>query len=456
MSTALTTHSFTRPTALVAALSAATLSAQTFQTVTLRPTQDAYTSATSATRNFGRDRNLIVSLGRSSWLRFPTYAIPRGSRVAAASLRVRGRNVYAKMRRQAASLHRIESSWSESTITHALRPRSGSSLGPVELSRTDRDLVYTRGVSTLRSTIEAWVANPASNHGLEIRHTGGGSFDYISSREGSRAPELIVTYYKPVLKPDLQVQLHNPHRATIGSKVLLTGTVRNGWFKGTTLPAPQSEIHFHLEATPGPRILLGAWIVPALASAQSASFRVELPVPMGLCGFRNVSIRATVDPKKRISEGNETNNESVASRVAFAWPSAPGYYVGTTGTTISSRTRTSRLGFCSKKVGQLPPNTWYFFFFSVSGSAPGLSLPVGHLHLNIDPFTPWFTTRFDTDMEHMFGVQVDSNLGNTGALKGGAWLSPLRNATLHATAAYFEPRSGLIGVAKNAVRFKVD
>ena len=436
-----------------AGLFAAPIAAQTTRTVYLKPDMDSYSTASSASNAYGTKDYMAVSLGRQAFLRFDTRSIPCNARVVGVSLSLRGHYVYTSNAKNPATVHRIVSPWDEATLTHNNQPRVETLhyLGRIALAPSKQETTYQRDLGYLASTVESWIEKPASNHGIRITHAGGPSFDSMSSREGKNPPVLRIDYsLSGSCLPDLRVTMSLPRAATMGQSLTVRGSVAN---YGKL--SPSSSVEFRLSLASGRDVVLGSWPVPALSTWQRVSFSKTLRIPQGICGGKTLWLSAVVDPKNKIREIHKHNNTS-RDLISIGWPTTAGYYVGAVGKSISSASRSNTLGFCSKKVGSLPKDTWYFFFMSSSGTTPGIDLPVGRVHLNLDSLTFYFTTRYDSDLPGLFGKQSTSSVGSNGYMRGGSWLAPLKGRTLYSTAAYFTPSAGLVGVAKNALSFRVE
>jgi CSLREA domain-containing protein len=171
-------------------------------TVTLQAVADAHVDNGGPNANYGTATTLWVSLygefnnRQQTLVRFNLASIPSGATIDNATFEGY-LNQATGLTSVSVSFYRVGSTWTESGVTWNNRPtyslvssRSvGSSTGWVSWNAT--------------SLVRAWMAGTYTNYGIALTGPASGSLfaRTFSSREGSQAPRLVVTYSLPTPTP---------------------------------------------------------------------------------------------------------------------------------------------------------------------------------------------------------------------------------------------------------------
>jgi len=130
-----------------------------------------------------------------SLIKFNTSAIPANTPIANAVLRVylvSSWDYPGKTR--TITTYRINSAWSESNVTWNTSPSIGGSYGSAGVTHGSWDW-YSFNVTDL---VRGWVNGTIPNHGVMLRGPewsgSDSSWKSFSTREGSYAPQLVITY----------------------------------------------------------------------------------------------------------------------------------------------------------------------------------------------------------------------------------------------------------------------
>jgi beta-mannanase len=163
------------------------LAATTTGTTTAYSSDDAYTSSTRKTANFGAADKLVVGRQsgetRLSYLKF-TPKVPAGATITGAVLRlpVEGSPVSATL-----GLYSVPNTWSEKTITAANAPKTGSHVASIRPKTTDTTLSFDVSKVVRKAGTYAFALKSASTTAVTRLR----SIEYGDAASGG--PELVVT-----------------------------------------------------------------------------------------------------------------------------------------------------------------------------------------------------------------------------------------------------------------------
>jgi beta-mannanase len=161
--------------------------ATTTETSRFYSTDDAYTSSTRRTVNFGAADKLVVGKKsgetRLSYVKFAAKVAP-GRTVTAARLRlpVEGKPVAATLR-----VYSVRSSWSEKTLTAAHAPALGRLVGSVKPKATDTTLTFDVSTVVTKAGTYAFALRSSATRGVTRLR----SIEYGARTKGG--PELVLT-----------------------------------------------------------------------------------------------------------------------------------------------------------------------------------------------------------------------------------------------------------------------
>jgi hypothetical protein len=249
----------------------------------------------------------------------------------------------------------------------------------------------------------------------------------------------------------MTVSNSNPVR---GSQVRVTTRVTNAGHA----PSRATSVHLYLSlaGAAGPDawdFFLGAPAVPALQPGGFFDVVWDPIVPANLCAERTWSIWGYVNWTDGWSELNASNNTRQVP-VTVRWPAAEGYYIGQTQTYVSASARGPGNDYnpCTKRVGAVNPNVFYFFLWTASGTAPGMQIPpFGVLPLNYDIVTDAGLQLYGSTLLGMYGPQSGAPAGDYGTVVGGSWLAPIQNQETHFAAVYADLAGGIVGIAREPI-----
>ncbi|WP_307831060.1 CBM96 family carbohydrate-binding protein [Nucisporomicrobium flavum] len=177
------------------ALSGTANAATTTETVSVYSTDDAYTSSTRKTTNFGQADKLVVGTeSRETRLSYVKFApkVATGATVAGAELRL---PLESKPVAATLTLYSVSSAWSEKTLTASNAPKLGSALLSVKPKVTDTSVSFDLSKVVTRSGTYAFALKSASTAGVtRVR-----SLEYGDATGGG--PELRLTVVKKTTTP---------------------------------------------------------------------------------------------------------------------------------------------------------------------------------------------------------------------------------------------------------------
>ncbi|WP_041841521.1 CBM96 family carbohydrate-binding protein [Actinoplanes friuliensis] len=177
------------------ALTGTANAATTTETTSTYSTDDAYTSSSRRTVNFGAADKLVVGREagetRLSYVKF-TPKIASGATVTAAQLKL---PVESKPVAATLSVHSVASSWSEQKITAANAPALGALVASIKPSTTDATLTFdVSKVVTKAGTYAFALRSSATTAVTRLR-----SIEYGATTSGG--PELVVTARRTTTTP---------------------------------------------------------------------------------------------------------------------------------------------------------------------------------------------------------------------------------------------------------------
>jgi hypothetical protein len=177
------------------ALSGTANAATTTETVSVYSTDDAYTSSTRKTTNFGQADKLVVGTeSRETRLSYVKFApkVATGATVAGAELRL---PLESKPVAATLTLYSVSTAWSEKTLTASNAPKLGSALLSVKPKVTDTSVSFDLSKVVTRSGTYAFALKSASTAGVtRVR-----SLEYGDATGGG--PELRLTVVKKTTTP---------------------------------------------------------------------------------------------------------------------------------------------------------------------------------------------------------------------------------------------------------------
>lgn len=137
---------------------------------------DTYVSAAAATSNFGTAANLVIAPNNAGLVQFDLSQVPPGSTVATAYL-----SIYVNKVLTGGTLNfaTVTSPWTELGVTFNTQPVAGGTFASVNASAGNIFLLVD-----MTAQVQGWLANPASNFGIQI--TGSGSVSVqVDSKENT-------------------------------------------------------------------------------------------------------------------------------------------------------------------------------------------------------------------------------------------------------------------------------
>ncbi|MGD0366620.1 MAG: DNRLRE domain-containing protein [Acidobacteriaceae bacterium] len=154
------------------------------------PVGDTYTSTSATGTNYGAKTTLIVSTTDKSYLQFSMAAVPPGSTISKATLRL-----YVDGVTTAGSfdVYQATSTWAESTVTERTQPGLGASATgshPVALTSSSLNQFVLIDITPL---VQEWEEGTEANEGIALALTtaaGNFSFDSKEATDTSHEPEL--------------------------------------------------------------------------------------------------------------------------------------------------------------------------------------------------------------------------------------------------------------------------
>lgn len=125
---------------------------------------DAYISAATPATNYGAAVSLNIATGNAALVRFDLSALPGGTSLSVAYLRI-----YVNKVTTAGTLtfSQITSNWSEGAVTSGTAPSTAASFATMPGNTANAFLLVD--VTTL---VNGWLASPATNFGIQIDGTG--------------------------------------------------------------------------------------------------------------------------------------------------------------------------------------------------------------------------------------------------------------------------------------------
>ena len=183
--------------AAAAVVTALFLPLQAAEAGTLHATDDAgvFLGGKKAKKTFGSSQTLVVSTqgaGQEVYLKFDTSTMPPGTAIDAATLRLWVTKVKAP---GDIEIYLVLDPWDEDTITRDNAPTGRIDVdgGAVTISEADANDFVT---IDLTAEVQAWIDNPAENHGIVLAAPGGSAVNVaFDSKENVRTghqPELEV------------------------------------------------------------------------------------------------------------------------------------------------------------------------------------------------------------------------------------------------------------------------
>ncbi|HMN28543.1 MAG TPA: DNRLRE domain-containing protein, partial [Caldilineaceae bacterium] len=175
--------------------------------ITLTAIEDTWIDQVAPTANHALSTTLAVSkdeftLEDRALIKFDLSAVPAGSVIHGATLRLYQRAASPEGDSWIISVGRVTSSWSANDVTWNTRPTSECCEDSIETDNQP-DLSYAWTVTSL---VDRWVNSPETtlNHGLEVR--GGAGAGFFSGRrydsaEGATPPQLVIAYSPPTSTP---------------------------------------------------------------------------------------------------------------------------------------------------------------------------------------------------------------------------------------------------------------
>jgi hypothetical protein len=161
------------------------------------PVGDTYTSTSATGTNYGAKTTLIVSTTDKSYLQFSLAAVPPGSTVSKATLRL---YVDAVTTAGSFDVYQATSTWAESTVTERTEPGLGASATgshPVALTSSSLNQFVLIDITPL---VQGWEEGTEANDGIALGLTtaaGNFSFDSKEATDTSHEPELEIVLTGP-------------------------------------------------------------------------------------------------------------------------------------------------------------------------------------------------------------------------------------------------------------------
>ena len=155
------------------------------------PSADTFVSSARPNFNYGVSPILVVQPGTTSFIQFDLSALPLGSEVNKATLRL---YVDAFVKPGSFDVYPVNGAWAESTLTYNTPPpqlgNSATSGNPIAISSTSLNKFVLVDITPL---VQGWVSGTTVNHGLALAltsATGTFSFDAKESLLTGNGPEL--------------------------------------------------------------------------------------------------------------------------------------------------------------------------------------------------------------------------------------------------------------------------
>ncbi len=174
-------------------------------TITLTPSDDATISSLQPTDNFGAKADLRVAQQNRAFettlLRFDLSVFPQGITVNRATLRLFQTAFVDGTPSVTLPVSQIFSPWSEDGVTWETAPTVDNVGADPLLSPAEANVAVEGDVTNL---VNAWVNNPVNgaNYGLQVEPSvdSAAFARTFSSKEGARAPQLIIDYDLPPIR----------------------------------------------------------------------------------------------------------------------------------------------------------------------------------------------------------------------------------------------------------------
>jgi beta-mannanase len=177
------------------ALTGTANAATTTGTISTYSTDDAYTSSTRKTVNFGSADKLVVGResgeNRLSYVKFAAK-VPAGGIVTAAELRL---PLESKPLAATLSVHAVASSWSEKTVTAANAPALGALVASIKPRTTDTALSFDVSTVVTGAGTYAFALKSAATTGVTRLR----AVEYGTATTGG--PELVLTVKRTTTSP---------------------------------------------------------------------------------------------------------------------------------------------------------------------------------------------------------------------------------------------------------------
>jgi hypothetical protein len=137
---------------------------------------DTYVSSSSPGANFGTAVNLSVAPGNAGLVQFDLSAIPPGTTISAAYLRIFVSSVAPG---GTLTFSQVTSAWTEGAVSFSTSPSAASAFAALPVS-TAKTFLFV----DVTALVNMWLANPATNFGVEITGAGGASV-LLDSKENT-------------------------------------------------------------------------------------------------------------------------------------------------------------------------------------------------------------------------------------------------------------------------------
>ena len=257
-------------------------------------------------------------------------------------------------------------------------------------------------------------------------------------------------------RPDYTISAMNVSNSSPvrGSQVRLTTRVTNAGYAPTQ--ATSVHLYMSLAGTGGPDpwdFFLGAPAVPALQPGGFYDVIWDPVVPAELCAERTWFDLGSRQLDGRLVRAERQQQHATGARDR-ALAVGGRYYIGQTQTYVSTAASGPGNDYnaCTKRVGAVDPNVFYFFLWTASGTAPGLPIPpFGVLPLNYDAVTDAGLQLYGSTLLGMYGPQTGASAGDYGTVVGGSWLAPIQNQATHFAAIYADLAAGIVGIAQDPI-----
>ena len=186
-------------------------------TLSLAPSQDAYTQSSKYGYNSSFLKTLDQRTDRWTWLRWPVLSsIPRGAYVTSSKAQL---YLYANYGSGTERMYHAASNWYESSITWKNQPPRGAGIQSQNVYGVRRWIDWN-----LTSATQQWVDSRV-NYGVVIKGSSAGSHNYYSSEywNGSYRPKLIVNYRD--YTGTATSASSSPAQVSVGSDDIITATL---------------------------------------------------------------------------------------------------------------------------------------------------------------------------------------------------------------------------------------